>query len=810
MLSIVQDVRYAIRQLAKSPGFAIVSVVTLALGIGANTAIFTLLDAALLRPLPYHEPNRLVHLMETRTDGGFQQMEFAYPDYVDLAQHTQSFSAIGGYSGTPVTYSDANHAEQTFAAFISANFLDVLGVQPALGRSFQPGADLAGGEKAVMLSYGGWQKRFGGDASVIGKPVKLNGEIYTVVGVLPGDFQFAAGRSADFWMPLAVSDWRLRRNAHWFYPVARLKPGVSEEQARAEVSAFAKQLAAQYPDSNQGSGIQLTSLREQMFGNVRPILLVMMGAVAVVLLVTCLNLAALQLARAVKRQREIAVRSALGASTWQTLRLLLTECIVVSLLGGVFGVLLAYAALPLLAASIPESAQATLPFLQALQVNPTILGFSALISLGAGILFGIMPALQSSRVQLRSSHQDRVRSTTGSSHHRLRDVLVVTQVALALVLLVGAGLLTKSLRKLASVDPGFETKQLLTFSTSLPPDRYPDQARAIDGERMLRSRLQTLPGVKSVATISLLPLSGAGNSSRFVLEGLRNASGADEWEAASREVSPNYLGAMGIPLRAGRYFDEHDDANAPHVIVINQTLADQLFPGTDPIGKRIDFTYTGKPDIWQVVGVVADENLADMDRKPSPVIYESFAQSPDSSFSVVVRTSTDPASVASSVRRAVHDVDSQLPITALVSMDGIIAESPAIMVRRYPAYLVGAFALLALVLAVMGLYGLLAYVVAQRTRELGIRLALGAKRSDVLWPVVVNGFRLALVGITIGVLGSMLVGRALAALLFQVRALDVGVIAGVATLLLAVAVLASYIPARRAASIEPMQALRSE
>jgi len=810
VLLIVQDVRYAIRQLAKSPAFAIVSIVTLALGIGANTAIFTLLHAALIRPLPYHQPERLVHLMESRAEGGWQQMEFSYPDYVDLRQHNRSFSAVGGYSGTTITYSDANHAEQIFSAFISANFLDVLGVQPMLGRNFQAGADLAGGEKVVLLSYGGWQKRFGGDSNAVGRTVKLNGEIYTVVGVLPRNFQFAPSRSADFWMPLSVSDWRLRRNAHWFYPVARLKPGVSEDQAQAEVSAFARQLEAQYPDSNQGVGIQLTSLRELMFGSVRPVLLVLMGAVVAVLLITCSNLAALQLARAVKRQREIAVRSALGASQWQTLRLLLTECVVVSMLGGGIGVFLALAALPLLVASIPESAQATLPFLQDLQVNPTILGFSAVVSVGAGILFGIMPALQSSRLQLRSSLQDGVRSATGGPRHRLRDALVVTQVALALVLLVGAGLLTKSLSKLVRVDPGFETKQLLTFSTSLPTERYPDEARVIEGERSVRSQLQNLPGVKSVATISLLPLSGAGSTSRFVLEGHRSASGSGEWEANSREVSPNYFAVMGLPLRAGRYLDERDDAKAPHVVIINQTLADQLFRGGDPIGKRIDFTYTSKPEIWEIVGVVADENLADLDRQTAPVIYESFAQSPDSNFNVVARTTTNPSAVAGSVRLAMHDLDSQLPVTALVSMDGIIAESPAVMMRRYPSYLVGAFALLALVLAVMGLYGLLAYVVAQRTRELGIRLALGAKRNDLLWPVVADGFRLTLVGIAIGFLGSVLVGRALAALLFQVRALDGGVIAGVATLLLLVAVLASYIPARRAALIEPMQALRSE
>jgi predicted permease len=808
--SIAQDIRYAIRQLTKSPGFAVVAVLTLALGIGANTAIFSLLQSALLRPLPYAEPDRLVHLMETRTAGLWQQMEFSYPDYLDLREHNQSFSAVGGYSGATITYADSEKAEQIFAAFITANFLDVLGVRPAIGRNFQSGADLADGEKAVLLSYPGWQKRFGGDASAIGKTVKLNGEIYTIVGVLPHDFQFAPGRSADFWLPLSVSGWRQRRNAHWFFPVGRLKPGVTSGQAQAELATFSQQLAKQYPDSNQGVGIQLTSLREQMVGNVRPILLVLMGAVIVVLLVTCSNLAALQLARAVKREREFAVRAALGATKWQTLRLLLTESVMVSLLGGALGVLLAYAILPLLIAGIPQDARAILPFLQNLQVNSTVLAFSAAVAISVGVLFGIVPAWHCSRLQLRGALQEGARSATGSPSHRLRDALVVTQVALALVLLVGAGLLTKSLRKLVNVDPGFNTTHLLTFTTSLPRDRYPDGARQSELARSLRSRLEAVPGVKSAAAISDLPLTNAGGSSNFVLEGHRGATGGDLWEANTRDVSPNYLSTMGIPLRVGRYFDERDDAKASHVAIINQTLADQLFPGGDPIGKRIDFTYTSKPDIWQIVGVVADENLADLDQKPSPVIYESLEQSPDSRLGVVLRTTSDPAAVAGSVRRAMHDLDTQLPVTALVTMDDIIADSPAVMIRKYPAYLIGAFAMLALILAVLGIYGLLAYVVAQRTREVGIRLALGAQRNDVLVPVIVDGVRLTLIGCVIGCLGAVFVGRAMAALLFQVKAMDVGVFVSVATLLLVVALLASYIPARRAAAIEPMQALRTE
>jgi predicted permease len=809
MQSLLQEFRYALRQLRTSPGFSSVAVLTLSLGIGANTAIFTVVNAALLRALPFQDPGHLVYLCETRNTGTFQKMEFSYPDFVDFRDHNQSFSGVGGYFSINTTYSGREGAEQVVATVASANFFEVLGVRPILGRVFASNADQASGEKTVLLTYAGWQKRFGGDRNVLGQSITLNDEPYTIIGVLPGDFQFAPSRSGDFWIPLSVRGWRLRRNAHWILGVGRLKPAVTLEQAQAEASGVALQLAAQYPDSNPGVGIYLTPLREQIVGNVRPILLVLMGAVIAVLLITCSNLAGLQLARAVARQKEIAVRTALGASRARIVRLLLTESLLISMLGGLGGVLLAYSILPVLVASLPTDQQSVLPFLHDLQLDRTVLWFSAAVSIFSGVMFGLMPSLQGARSDVHDALQDGGRTTAGSLRHRLRNGLVVAQVALAIVLLVSAGLLMKSLSRLLRVDPGFSVAHLLTFDTSLSQQHYRDAAHQVEFERDLRARLQALPGVKSAATVSTLPLGNAGGTSRFVIAGHARIP-TEEYEANTREISPNYFETMGIPLRKGRVLNEHDTVNSPRVIVINQTLATLLFPGQDPIGKRIDFTYTKDPNIQGIVGVVGDENLGQLDRKPTPVIYDAYAQDPNSFLSVTIRTEGDPSAAAGSVREAMHEIDASLPVNSLVSMDRIIADSPSVAVRRYPAYLLGAFASLALVLAMLGIYGLLAYVVAQRTRELGIRLALGAQRRNLLGLVLGSGLRLALLGAAIGAVCALAAGRMLATLLFDVRSTDVAILFGVATLLVVVALLASYIPARRAALIEPMQALRAE
>ncbi len=709
------------------------------------------------------------------------------------------------------TYYGANGAEQVPASVASANFFYVLGVRMALGRSFHPDADGAHGEKAVILSHGAWQRRFGGDPNILGRGLKFDGELRTVVGVLPRDFQFAPSRSADFWMPLEVDGgFRARRNGYWFYPVGRLKPGVSLQQAQADISAIMQQLQMQYPASNASVGARLIPLREQLVGSVRPVLLLLTAAVSVVLLITCANLAGLFLARSVGRQKEMAIRISVGASQRRIVRQLLTESVLLALAGGTLGVVLAVCGLPLMIASTPKFLAQSMPFLENARVDGGVLLFSAAVALAAGVLFGLAPGLQIFKPAVQDALQEGSRSLVSGTSHRFRNALVVAEIAMAIVLLAGAGLLMKSLLRVISVDPGFRTDHLLSLKISMPGNRYIKEEQVNIFEQTMRDRLKALPGVKDVATVSVLPLSGAGSTSRFVLEGRRSASAMEEHEANSRDISANYFSMMGIPLRAGRMFTDQDKKGSPNVVIINQTLADQVFRGVDPIGKRIDFTYSSQPFLNEVVGIVTDENVTSLDSKPTPVVYSPFAQGPNTFYSVAIRTSMEPAALEAVVRRTMNGLDPDVAVYGMASMDEVIAQSPSVFMRKSPAIVVSAFALLALLLASLGIYGLLAYSVAQRTRELGIRLALGAKRVDLLKLVVANGMKLAATGAALGILGALAAGYALASVLFQVKPTDVAIMTGVPVLLLSVALLASYIPARRATKIEPIVALRQE
>ncbi len=811
MSTLSQDLTYGVRMLRKSPGFTAVALITLALGIGANTAIFSMVKPALLQALPFEHPERLVQVWATRTTGDFAQMEVSYPDYLDIRAHNQVFEQLGGYSMTGGTYYGPNGPELVPTPVASANFFDVLGVRMELGRGFHSDADGAHGEKAVILSYSGWQRRFGGDRNVLGRGLKFDGELRTVVGVLPQNFRFAPGQSADFWMPLGVeAGFRARRNAYWFHPVGRLKPGVNLQQAQADIATLMRQLQMQYPDSNASVSARLIPLREELVGTVRPILLLLTAAVGVVLLITCANLAGLFLARSVGRHKEIAIRVAVGASHWRVLRQLLTESVLLALLGGVLGVILAVTAIPVMIASTPKLLVQTMPFLEDARVDGNVLLFSAVVALLSGILFGLAPGIQIFKPALQSALQEGGRSVVSGATHRFRNGLVVAEIAMAIVLLAGAGLLTKSLLRVISVDPGFQTDHLLSVNISMPGNRYTEDQQVNAFEQKTRERLKALPGVKDVVTVSVLPLTGGGNTSRFVLEGRRSASAQEEHEANSRDISPNYFAVMGIPLRAGRSLTDQDKKGSPNVVVINQTLADEVFRGVDPIGKRIDFTYSSTPFLNEVVGIVGNEQVTSLDSKPTPVVYFPFAQGPNTFFSLAIRTSLDPVALESAVRRTINDLDPEVAAYGMASMEQVIAQSPSIFLRKSPAIVVTAFAVLALLLASLGVYGLLTYSVAQRTRELGIRLALGANRIDLLKLVVGNGMKLALTGTVLGILGAVGTGYALASVLFQVKPTDVAIMTGVPVLLLTVALLASYIPARRATRIDPVVALRQE
>ena len=762
-----------------------------------------------MRPLAYEKPEQLVQIWEERTEGPFQQSEFSYPDYLDVKKENKVFSRIGGYSRNSVTLTGKEGAEQLQVAVATTGFFETLGVQPILGRTFAAGEDDLQKNFPVMLTYGAWQRRFGGNPGVVGTTLVLDGNLATVVGVLPKHFVFAPTQPAELWMSPRIAGFLLRRNLYWLHPVARLKPGVSLQQAQAGIQTISQRLAMQYPDSNAGMSTELVDLRRQIVGQVQPVLVVLMAAVGFVLLITCANVAGLLLARSLPRRKEVSIRLALGARGIRIARQLLTESMLLAFIGGVAGVLAAYWAVPAVISLLPRDILLGTPQLQGLTVNAKVLWFALGVSLLTGILFGLAPLLQTFNPNVQQDLQEAGRGSVGSTH-RLRSVLVISEMALAVVLLVGAGLMLKSLHRVLGTDPGFNPRNLLTGVVGLPENKYSDGPKQLAFQQQLLSRIRGLPGVQEVAAVTTVPMSGNGNTSRFDLEGHPKKSGGREYEANSPTVSQNYFTVMGIPLRAGRFFNSQDHDKSTHVVIVNQAMVDMVFPHQDPIGKRINFTYTNELNYVQIVGVVGNENVHSLDAPPTPIVYDCFEQSPNPYFSLVIRTKKEPDSLVGAVTRAVHELEPQAPLFEVSSMAQLISTSPTMMLRAYPAYLIGGFSALALLLATLGLYGVLAYSVAQRSRELGLRMALGAQRGDLLRMVVKSGLKLALVGIASGVVGGLVTSRLIASLLFGVAPTDTTTFAGVCVVLFAAAMMASYIPAHRATKVDPMVALRHE
>jgi predicted permease len=810
MRELFHDLRYGWRMLQKTPGLTVVIVMMIAIGVGANSAVFSIFSATLLRPLPYDKPNELVHLNGIRKQGSFQEQPFSYPNFADIRDRNQVFSQIGAYSGTMASLSGKDGAEQVLTPVASAGFFETLGVKPILGSTFRIQDEQGQSAPVVMLTHGGWQRYFGGSPDVVGKTMVLDGELSTVVGVLPQGFQFGPSQSGDIWQSMRVKEWKTRRNAFWLNPVARLKTGVNSQQAQAGISALASQLEQQYPDDNAGVGVQLVSLEEQLVGSIRPVLQLLMATVAFVLLITCANVAGLLLARSAPRQKEISIRVALGARRGRILRQMLTESVLLALLGGMAGTIAAFWLVPAIIRLIPQAELAAMPSLQGLHVNPGVLAFSLGLSCLTGILFGIIPALQILKPDLRQELQDAGRSSVGSGHHRFRNVLVVSEVALAVVLLVGAGLMLRSLQQVLNQDPGFDTSNLLTLGLALPEKAYPNgpQQREFQG-RLLRD-IHALPGVKDVAAVSIVPLSGSGNTSRFDLEGHPKASGGEEYEASTPTVTSNYFEVMGIPLRAGRFFGSQDTGKSTRVAIVNQALADHVFHGQNPIGKRINFTYTSELNLHEIIGVVGNENVDRLDAKMHPIVYDTFDQAPNTYFSLAIRTKQPPETLANTVEKKVHDLDSQVAVSNVASMAQIIGDSPTMLLRKYPAYLLAGFAGTALLLAVLGVYGLLAYSVVQRKRELGLRLALGAEPRDLRRLVVASGVKLTLLGAAFGIACAFGVARLISSLLFGITSTDAWTFAGVCLLLIFATLPATYIPAFRATRVDPMESLRCE
>ena len=817
MNTLMQDLRYAIRVLAKAPGFTAIAVLTLALGIGANTAIFTVVYAALLRPLPYSQPNRLITISETRSKdsaGADEATRYwnpaSYPDFQDWTKQSKSFAALAGYGGDGFLYNGEGEPQLLDGAQASTNFFSTLGVKPFLGRDFAAGEDVPGGPKVALLTYSFWRTQFGGNPNAVGQTIRLDGNAVTIIGVLPRTFEFAPAGDAALWVPLHLSqDLATRRNLGWFRALGRLAPGESLAQANAEMTAITKRLAAAYPQEDGDKRTTLIPLRERIVGNVQSLLWILFGAVGFVLLIACANVANLLLVRAAGRRREFAIRAALGAGRGRLISQLLTESLMLAAAGGALGFLGAQWGTPLLITAIPQQLRDKMPFLADAHASGVVFAFLCGAAVLTGILFGLAPALQVSHERVSDALKEETQTVAGGLRAHLRDALVIAEIAVCLVLLVGAGLMVESLGALLRRDPGFSAQNLLTFGVYLPPGLYPKDADLVRFEKDFTSRLKTLPGVVDVGAGRALPLSGGSGSIRFVIEGRPVGVGRED-ECDINDATPEYFTALKIPLLKGRFFDDAiDKLSAPGHLIVNQAFVERYLHGENPIGKRLRFTYSAKNPFQDIVGVVG--NVPDnLDGEMPPVIYDAYGQGPGNFITYAVRTAQNPAAIVSEVRSALRGMNAQLPLYQPATMQQVIARSPSVFLRQYPSYLIGGFAALALILACVGLYGLISYSVAQRTREMGIRMALGAQQSDLLRMVMGQGARLAVVGVAIGIAAALVLTRLMISLLFGVKAWDPATFAGVAVVLVAVALAACYLPARRAMKVDPMVALRYE
>ncbi len=803
-----QDLRYSARTLLKKPGFTLIAVATLALGIGANTAIFSVVHTVLLRPLPFPEPERLV-VLATSWPGADFRAGIAYPDYVDWRTRAQSFEDTACFLNTGFNLIGVEPPVNLLGRRVNWNFFPMLGVKPQLGRLFAEADDKAGAVPTALISHSLWREKFGGEQSVIGKTISLDGNPFEVIGVLPPGFEML--RRDDIYVPLGLwftPDNNLLKRSNQFplYALARLKRGATEEQARAELLTVAAQLAREYPTTNKGRSGTADKLADLQVKNVRPVLLILLGAVGCVLLIACVNVANLMLVRAAGRERELAVRLALGAGRWRIVRQLLTESLLIAALGGAAGLLLGAWGISGLTALVPSE----LLQLDQVRLNQTVLLFTLIVSVLTGLLFGLLPALHAARTDLNTALKEGGRSVAGAAWERARKGLLVAEVGLALVLLVGAGLMLRTLHQLTRVDLGFNAENLLTLRFTLPGRVY-NIERRLTFFQECRARIEALPGVRSASFVMSLPVDGSNWNSSFLVADKPLSPPGELLNAAFTPVSANYFDTMGIRLLAGRAFSEAEMSDTPPVTLINESLARRLWPGENPIGKRLRQGNADSQAAWrEVIGVVGDVKLYGLDQ-PAPLhVYLPLAQRNSSIVGLVVRTAGDPLALAQTVERTIRSLDKDLPVRSR-SMDQLIGN--ALARQRLTLALLTGLAMLALLLAGVGIYGVMSYAVTQRTHELGIRLALGAQTSDVLRLVVKQGMRLAVAGVVIGLTAALTLAKLLTSfstLLYGVKATDPATFALIALLLLAVALLACYIPARRATRVDPLLALRCE
>ncbi|MGE5647459.1 MAG: ABC transporter permease [Acidobacteriota bacterium] len=816
----MQDLRYGLRMLARTPGFTAVAIIALALGIGANTAIFSVVNAVLLRPLPYHEPDRLVQLRESSPD--FSNMSVAVPNFKDWRDQSRSFSAMAALRWEDYDVTGAGQAEHLAGKMVSADFFRVLGIRPIAGRDFDASTDRLGSAPVVLISGGLWKRRYGSSPTAVGRPITLNGAGYTIAGVLPADFQYQG--EADVYTLLDQWDDILARSRE-MHPglnvVARLKPGVTQAQALEEMKAVAARLAEAYPKSNTKHGVNIEPLTNVIVGDVRPRLLVMLGAVGFVLLIACANVANLLLARFTGRQKEIAIRSAIGAGRTRVIRQLLTESVLLALAGGAAGLLVAHWGTRALVAAVPGG----LPRMENIGLDGWVLAFTLAASLVTGIVFGLAPALQVSVADLHETLKEGARGSAGG-RGRLRSLLVASEVAAALVLLAGAGLMLRTVWSLGGVHPGFDTARLLTFSVGMSPANTASSERILQTFDRATSRIESLPGVKRAAVTTLLPLCGSDNEIPYYVQGRPRPSSQGEMSwALLYATDPGYLKAMNIPLLRGRFIERRDMQRGSHIAVIDEMMARKVFPNEDPIGKSIivaNLSGDLPPELatpMEIVGIVGHVNHwgldSDANAPTRSELYLPLSQIPDAfmkgvaaSTTFVVRTAGDPLAAVPAMRAAIAETGADSTVYSVRSMEQVVAAS--IADRRFSLLLLGVFAALALLLAAVGIYGVISYTVAQRTREIGIRMALGASRADVLKVVAAQGMAPVLAGLAIGLAASFALTRLMAGMLYGVKAGDPLTVAAVALLLAAVALAATLIPARRAMRVAPVVALRYE
>ena len=821
----LNEIKVALRGLAKSPGFVAIAVVTVALAIGANSAVFSLINALLVRPLPYHDPGKLILVWEQFVNQGLERIPVSAPEFLDYEKEVQSCKQLAAFNYTAFNLTGGSTPERIQGAVVSSSLFSLLGVEPIAGRTFAREEQGEGHDDMVVISERLWKRLFNSDPQLVGKTLQLNGRSFTVIGIMPRAFEFPIplfnvqggqfAEQVDIWKPVAFTAGELKsRGSRSYGIVGRLNPGVEPARAQAEFNTITanwfRTHSDNYPD---GFGAKIYPLQEQVVGGMRKGLAVLLGAVALVLLIACANLATMLLARASARERELAIRVALGAGRWRLLRQILTESVLLALAGGLAGLFLSVWGLELL----KRAGARTIPRLGEVHVDLTVLAVTAIVAIGAGILFGLIPALTSAKPELTEALKEGGRgSTTGFRHNRIRNALVVAEIALALVLLVGAGLLMKSFARLQNVNPGFSSSNVLTMELVLPESKYPSPAGGPsylggDGARnffqeILR-RVSALPGVQAAAFTDILPLSGTNSDSSFSIEGQVLSAKEPQPDEEIRTITPEYFRVLQTPLRKGRFFTEADKADAPPVVIVNEALAHKYFSKDDALGKRITFSDTRKPDPkWvTIVGIVENIRHRALELDPLPEYYVPHSQYPGRGMILAVRSVQDSRSLTSAVRREIQSLDADQPIAHVRTLDEVVSDSVA--PRRLSVVFLGIFAGVALLLAAVGTYGVISYLVVQRTHEIGVRMALGAQRSDVLKLVVGHSFKLVGAGVLIGLFVAVWCSRALGALLYSVGAFDLSTFVLVTLTLSATALLASYIPALRATRADPMVAL---